>query len=311
MDIWQPATLLTVVLALFFILAKLLDLKEYLLSRRHYNPNHIKAQILARILSNDRTLSEFFGSTLTLYEKYMAISRNKAIQAFRRDFRLTTSTKNVILYRLYGPSTKHTIPKDESRAIKAAIEHDLVSSLLPVFKDFQIEVYTETIDAIGLSLIDTLPRYMLIFSAGLLTSFVEIALKAISRSEIDNSTIIGIMISNKIRSDTKSYAILLSALVANIALSIATQSSLNFLVMLFIVAMMGCLHVNQKVLEYRVRQGLYGGNEYEAREILQFVLSHADKADFIDSNGKAKKLLPESKPTPVKDKVYVEGELVI
>lgn len=45
------------------------------------------------------------------------------------------------------------------------------------------------------------------------------------------------------------------------------------------------LYVNQKALTYRIRKGFYGTNEYEAREIIQYILRNSDEEDYFDSNG--------------------------
>ena len=68
----------------------------------------------------------------------------------------------------------------------------------------------------------------------------------------------------------------------------------------------GLLYLNQKTLEHRIREGVYGSHDYEAREIIQFVLDRANKADFFDG-GKVKHLLPDLKTTETRGVSILEG----
>jgi hypothetical protein len=43
---------------------------------------------------------------------------------------------------------------------------------------------------------------------------------------------------------------------------------------------MVALFLNRKILDYRVRRGYYGATEYESREIIQFIVDHADDIDY-------------------------------
>lgn len=45
------------------------------------------------------------------------------------------------------------------------------------------------------------------------------------------------------------------------------------------------LLINHKALDYRIRQGLYGTNEYEARELIHYILRNSDKEIFYDGGG--------------------------
>ena len=54
---------------------------------------------------------------------------------------------------------------------------------------------------------------------------------------------------------------------------------------------MFAIHADHKLIEHRIRNGWYGKNEFESREIIEFILSHANKDDFNDSGG-LKKIIP-------------------
>ena len=54
--------------------------------------------------------------------------------------------------------------------------------------------------------------------------------------------------------------------------------------------------LNKYSLEYRLRNGFYGTTEYEARELIELILKHADKSDFSDGSG-LKELVAEPRRT--------------
>ena len=45
------------------------------------------------------------------------------------------------------------------------------------------------------------------------------------------------------------------------------------------------------ILAYRIKRGYYGTNQHEAKELLRFLIKHADKTDFSDGDG-LKKIFP-------------------
>lgn len=50
----------------------------------------------------------------------------------------------------------------------------------------------------------------------------------------------------------------------------------------------------EAILEFRIENGLFGSNAYEARTMIDFLLENAVKIDFTDGSGKPKRaLLPE------------------
>lgn len=56
----------------------------------------------------------------------------------------------------------------------------------------------------------------------------------------------------------------------------------------------GFFLLKEAVLEYRIKNGVFGTNAYEVRAIITFLLENAEDIDFTDSSGKPKRvLLPE------------------
>jgi hypothetical protein len=66
------------------------------------------------------------------------------------------------------------------------------------------------------------------------------------------------------------------------------------------------IHVDHKLIEHRIRNGWYGGNEFESLEIIDFILSHSNKDDFNDS-GALKRVIPLPNSTEVKSRDTVIG----
>jgi hypothetical protein len=65
------------------------------------------------------------------------------------------------------------------------------------------------------------------------------------------------------------------------------------------------LMLRDYLLAYRIKNGFYGNNEYEALEIIKFILSESSKIDFTDG-GKHKKIFSED---DLKDLHLVPKEL--
>lgn len=61
------------------------------------------------------------------------------------------------------------------------------------------------------------------------------------------------------------------------------------------IAFLGLITIKETLVEYRIRKGLFGTNQVEARALINFMIRNADDIDFTDSNGKLRRaLLPES-----------------
>jgi hypothetical protein len=55
------------------------------------------------------------------------------------------------------------------------------------------------------------------------------------------------------------------------------------------------ISAKEKLIEYRIRKGLFGTNRTEARELIDFIIKNSDNLDFTDSNGNLRRaLLPEA-----------------
>jgi hypothetical protein len=120
-----------------------------------------------------------------------------------------------------------------------------------------------------------------------------------NKRALANITVVGLLVSRKAKQTSLAYLALFSAFLIYYLFSLIGILILNPLVLLFIAVLILALFINQKALEYRIRHGLYGTNEYEAREILNFILSNVDKDDFTTGSG-----LHEITPEPESESIY-------
>lgn len=128
----------------------------------------------------------------------------------------------------------------------------------------------------------------LALNSGLMSSLLQNVLSATDRSAINQSTIVGMLVGKKMRQDTRSYVFLFSGIFLHVVLSLFDVVQINPWLIGFLMFMVGALAVNQKVMEYRIKYGLYGSTPYETREILKFIDEHTEKDDFGDGDGKRK-----------------------
>lgn len=125
-----------------------------------------------------------------------------------------------------------------------------------------------------------------------------------SDNKITENSIVGLLIKQKFDKETNAYWVLLGAVAVNFLFVTLGFIQFNLYTLLFLIILIGLLYVNQKVLRYRIAKGYYGTNEYEVREIIQFILDHSDKTDFTDGDG-MKKLMPD--PEVTTQNVFVQG----
>ena len=93
-----------------------------------------------------------------------------------------------------------------------------------------------------------------------------------------------------------------AALILNILLSMLTEQPPSLLV-LAALALGGVVLIGADLaFKYRVRRGLFGTSEYEARQILQFIVENSDQYDFSDGLG-ISEWSPEQAPQELRDLV--------
>lgn len=122
-------------------------------------------------------------------------------------------------------------------------------------------------------------------------------------------TVVGLMLGEKAERSSKSQLSLLIALCISFAFSYYLDTSINSITILVISILFLGIQIDQKLIEYRVKNGWYGKNEFETREIIKFIISHANKDDFNDSGG-LKKLIPEPELNKNEDVKVVSGGVI-
>ncbi len=105
------------------------------------------------------------------------------------------------------------------------------------------------------------------------------------------NTIVGVMLLEKAKKGTIQQAILLLAIVVYLFIVWFTASDISQFLLLFLTVLLLAVFLDQKLIEFRIRKGWYGSNEFETRELIEFITLHSNKDDFNDGNG-AKKIIP-------------------
>ncbi|HAT2715243.1 TPA: hypothetical protein ACSP71_003187 [Aeromonas hydrophila] len=105
------------------------------------------------------------------------------------------------------------------------------------------------------------------------------------------NTIVGVMLLEKAKKGTIQQSILILAIVAHLFIVWLTGSDISQFVLLFLAVLLLAVFVDQKLIEFRIRKGWYGSNEFETRELIEFITLHSNKDDFNDGNG-AKRIIP-------------------
>ena len=152
--------------------------------------------------------------------------------------------------------------------------------------------------------VDKIGGFITAVNSGLINSLVKNVVSATDRSAINRSTIVGMLVGKRMKSDAKSYAYLMSALVIYTISSVFGLGSYSAYFYLFIFTMLSGLMINQKVLEYRITKGLYGSNSYEAREIIGYIEDHSDPDDFYNGDDRKRIFQEAVEDAPREEIVY-------
>lgn len=121
-------------------------------------------------------------------------------------------------------------------------------------------------------------------------------------SKKKTNTVVSMMLKERASVANKSNILLAGTLIVYLVATAMAIVDFNLLAVLFPSTLFFAFQVDQYLITYRIRKGWYGRNEYEAREIIEYILSHADKNDFNDDGG-LKKLMdkPERLEQQVED----------
>lgn len=68
----------------------------------------------------------------------------------------------------------------------------------------------------------------------------------------------------------------------------------NLVVLLYAPIITFCLiSMKDIIVEYRIKKGLFGNNQYEARAFIEFLVEHSENIDFSDGSGNVRRALNE------------------
>lgn len=117
------------------------------------------------------------------------------------------------------------------------------------------------------------------------------------------NTIVGLLLMEKMKKSSSVLLALMLAVLVDLGLQQFTNYGSYGYVTLISAALWSAILLDHKIIELRIRKGWYGKNEFEAREIINFALTHANKDDFNDQGGLKKIVplpeIPEAETSPV------------
>ena len=133
----------------------------------------------------------------------------------------------------------------------------------------------------------------------------ELIDKIASKESKKSQSIVSIMIDSRAKGVQKAFIFLAITLLGQLVFTYFTKSEISSWFILFLLFLACALYLNQTILEYRVKKGLYGANDYEAREIVEFIFANAEHVDFSSGDG-AKRIFPEPEKE-TQEKIIPEG----
>lgn len=114
---------------------------------------------------------------------------------------------------------------------------------------------------------------------------------AANEDQAKTNTIVGLMLIEKMKKSSLILLFLFLSVLIDLAIDKLFGLGSHGYVTIFAAGLWSLILLDHKIIEYRIRRGWYGKNEFEAREIINFALSHANKDDFNDQGG-LKKIIP-------------------
>lgn len=95
--------------------------------------------------------------------------------------------------------------------------------------------------------------------------------------------IVNLLVNKKAKKESYSYLVLFTTLILYISIMFILSLTIKKVIIFILLGLILALYVKQKILEYRIKNGYYGTNQSEAREIISFILDNSD--DFNNFNG--------------------------
>jgi hypothetical protein len=158
-------------------------------------------------------------------------------------------------------------------------------------------------------------KYVITINAGLFRVVIDLAEKSKKRNgavhkgtnENFDLTIAGMLLGKKAKENSVAIFLGIIGIVLHLLFSLSPSIETNTTLLGVLVGFIAAVMINQKLLEFRITHGYYGKNSYEAKEMIEFLISHSDKSDFSDGDG-IKKLFPLPIPVTKKQSASISGE---
>ncbi|MGK7887049.1 MAG: hypothetical protein AB4057_20775 [Crocosphaera sp.] len=83
------------------------------------------------------------------------------------------------------------------------------------------------------------------------------------------------------------------------------EIKINIYFLLGVLIYASLLYLNTFLVNFRIKKGFYGGNEFEAREIINFIEENSETIDFTDGNS-PKKLFNEEDLKQIEEEIRIE-----
>jgi hypothetical protein len=126
------------------------------------------------------------------------------------------------------------------------------------------------------------------------------------KSQKKSKSIVELMINERKKTIRKVYTVLAITLLGQWAFASLTKTEISTWFVVLILLFASIVYLNQAIFQYRVKKGFYGTNDYEAREITEFIFINAKHIDFNDGDS-VKRISPEAEKETRKSIVPKRG----
>lgn len=207
----------------------------------------------------------------------------------------------------YSTSTLVSGLSDSILSFMSSFIVDAITKKIVIDKVTEKEIIIKTMEVINQNIFDTLlindsalnnirKFYFISFFQPLMIRSIEKTIRKIAsnlpKKAIDANTIVGFMAIKRAQQFVNSLILILATSIIYLCLSIFQIVTPNLLAVLFLILITLIIIANHKAYEYRIDHGFFGNNEFEAREIIKFIISKSNNSDLING-GKFPKLFPE------------------
>lgn len=158
--------------------------------------------------------------------------------------------------------------------------------------------YLEAIDMLMDSMFPeankTYKRYSVFFNIGLYTSIIPFIVEMLDSdpAERRTKTVVGMMIGEKIRQGMMAQMWLIASIGLSFLCDFWFETGAGVWTLLISSISLLAIQIDHKLIEHRIKKGLYGSNAFETLEIVNFIIRHANKDDFNDQGG-LKRIIPK------------------